>query len=193
MTKQEILTELQMGETFVEVEKIAEKLTYQISISKKKDSWRSRYDFLSLNDFTQMGYKSIWIEGNEKDISLFLTSNGYLKYEKVFYKEKEIVFIGKNTMVSIEPYFGSMFKFNLCRLSEYQELLSQKLFDIQQKEEEYKNYVLSLIQDKLDLLEQIKEDNMVQDIIEKAIYEAKEKGLIKERKPSEKNFDELKF
>lgn len=181
MEKESILQKLKEGDTFLNVEKIAEKLTYEISLSSKRSNFRARYNFLSLNDFIQMGYDAIWIDGNENSTKKFLLSNGYIcsADSRVYSKGKEVVFIGKTTIVSVETYFNK--EFTLCLLSEYQELLATKIYDLVQKEKSQKDYILSLIQDKIELLEEIKNQEMVEQIISDAIENAKKVGLLKEK------------
>ena len=190
MTIEEIKQTISQGKTYVEVEQIAEKLTYELIPSLKKSQFRTRYNFLNLLDFKSIGKSTISLKCNtEKDVFQWLFSLGYERHFKdgIFFKKqtKEIVFI--NTDSAFIEY-----NFTLCTLEEYIEIVSSKILALVRKQEETREYVLWLISDKKELLDQITEQSMVESIIDEAIENAKKNGLIKER-PSKFDHNQLNF
>ena len=190
MTIEEIKQTISQGKTYAEVEKIAETLTYELIPSFKKSQWRTRYNSLTRLDFRTIGKTTISLKCNvEKDIFQWLFSLGYKRHFKdgIFFKKEtnEIVFV--NCDFAFIDY-----NFTLCTLEEYIEIVSSKILALVKKQEETREYVLGLISDKKELLDQITEQSMVESIIEEAIEKAKKNGLIKER-PSATNYNELNF
>jgi hypothetical protein len=161
--------------SYVEAENRAEKLTYEIQKFKEHD-WRARYEYLKPQDLEQFGWNVYACQhANKATID--------------FFKENKFEPFSSNTL--IKNVTKEMFMFNaeifgirhelpkLISLDDYKEFLKTKLRAILDKQEALENYVAKLIGDHMAYLETLEDQAAVQQIIQKALEDAKRKGLIK--------------
>ncbi len=188
MKKSEIINELKKGKSFSEIESIAEKLTYKVSYLKKTSVDRTRYILLHKEDLEKSGYKIFEIgfrnSKNIKEFENILLENGFFYTFDCYFNPKikeawAISYLPKNISIAIGD--GEDYK-NLEKLlskEDYINLLADKIFELQNKWEEYKRFVNGLVEQKKRFFKKELEEGRRNDIIKQALEEAVDQNLIK--------------
>jgi len=185
-TLEEIKNRLSKGKTFREVEHIAENLVYEIIPSSKESALRARFDLIHREDLEKLGYKVIFIQTKKWDdyllfCKLLQEKFGFIKEAGKVFLNKKINLVCLVTYEYYEPIFDITQKdkyFELVTLEQYIDLVSNKIYDRYLKWLELKNFVENLITEEREFYEKQIEVRKKNEIIMKALREAKAKGLI---------------
>lgn len=190
MTTQDIRNRLKEAKDFKEAEKIAEKLTYEVSYRHREDSWRARYDWIKADDFEFLGWTVYCLGVKDNKFQKSLMGKGYVPLahtsswskpdEKFLYdKDKKIIFqfddYGRGKDVSIEFYRVG----DLITLNEYKSLLAHKLGLLVEKRDGLTAYIEGLIEKEKQWYEHVAEEETKEKIVAEALDEARREGLIK--------------
>jgi hypothetical protein len=176
-----IIETINSATTMKEAERLAEDLTYQISYEHKKDSWRTRYEWIKPEDFINMGYRVIVLDWGNNTFREWLFEQGiagrFRDKEIYFDSHSKLMFIKKNEWVSIDDYRHGEPK-ELFSLDDYKSLLIHKLLELSEKRKSVQGFVDSLIKEHKEFLDDEKNEMLKQQIIDEALERARQEKLI---------------
>lgn len=167
-----------------EAEQFAEELTYEISYDHKQNDWRARYQYLGKEDFRKMGWKVLCVGTKDKHFKEWLLNSGFIQHHKsgVFYsKDKTEMFMiddyGNGTTIGFNNFYDGT-PTNLFSLSDYKNLLIEKLMELYEKRKKLEQFINSLIAEHKNFLAQEENEGIKQQIINEALDKARKEKLI---------------
>lgn len=190
MTKQEFLQKLEEENTFIGAEKLASKFSHTII----KSDWRISYDFIRYNHLNSIGWKTLGINRTQQNEE-FIISLGFMKCFDFY------INVDKKIMIKLSEYGRDLPYIHIknglsntpppiyiLSLSQYKDILISEVDILLQKRESIKSLIRDVIDDYKSEIEAMDNHNIEQEIIQKALEEARRNGILPKDKESFINF-----